>query len=85
MSGIDFDPKLLENTLILEDRLDDQMQSQRLIWPAKWPNVSEEKRQYNMLNGDTLGDLYKKIKSKIPGDGNASSEVGDSEIESHLE
>lgn len=33
------------------------------IYPETWSNIPDDKIQYNMLNGDTLGDLWQKLKT----------------------
>ena len=42
---------------------DEQDKATKLIYPTQWSNIPDDKIQYNMLNGDTLGDLYRKLKS----------------------
>ena len=60
--GIQFDEKKKDQTLLLEDR-DGLSQAKTVVWPdpKKWSNIEENKYQYNMLNGDALGDLWKKL------------------------
>jgi hypothetical protein len=64
---------MIGQTLILDDREQSEKLSEKVIFPkeeVEWPNTPVENSQYNMINGDTIGELWKKIKTLagyIPG------------------
>lgn len=51
------------------------LDANKMIWPERkedYPNVDENHVYYNMLTGDTVGELYRKIRGLA--DKNAKSQ-----------